>query len=242
MCYNIVYLEKRAQEYHDRYKDILPETFKMDDAVELPMYYHVSGFVHPTLPIVKHDGIFAYQWGLIPPWCKDIGQAKDMAKLTLNAVGETVFEKPSFRNAIKQQRCLLGVEGFFESRDFNKAKYPYVVKSKVDEIFSLGCIYEEWADRTTGEVHHTFSIVTTPANPLMEKIHNLKKRMPLIIPRELEGEWIKPELTKEQIKELIKPYDENKMEAYTVSKMVNNAKIYRNIPEALERVEYGELD
>ena len=88
----------------------------------------------------------------------------------------------------------------------------------------------------------TFAIVTTPANPLMEKIHNLKKRMPLIIPRELEGEWIKPELTKEQVKELIKPYDENKMDAYTVIKMVNNARNYRNVPEALERVEYEELD
>ncbi len=82
--------------------------------MELPVYYFVSGFAHPRLPIVKHDGIFLYQWGLIPFWVKDEEVAKLSQQRTLNAVGETVFSKPSFKNSIATKRCLLGVNGFYE--------------------------------------------------------------------------------------------------------------------------------
>lgn len=50
-------------------------------------YYFVSGFSHPHLPIVKHDGIFSFEWGLIPFWTKDNKAAKDIQNMTLNAVG-----------------------------------------------------------------------------------------------------------------------------------------------------------
>ena len=101
MCYNIAYMEKKLLKYAERYKEVLP-----DNAVrqviqdESPTYYFVSGFSHPQLPIVKHDGIFSFEWGLIPFWIKDTKAAKDIQDMTLNAVGKTVFEKPSFRNSI----------------------------------------------------------------------------------------------------------------------------------------------
>lgn len=242
MCYNVEYIERRGQKYAERYKDVMPPTWNRHSVLEeLPTYYFVSGFSHPLLPIVKHDGIFLFEWGLIPFWTKDNITAKDIQTKTLNAVGETVFEKPSFRKSIASQRCLLGVNGFYEWRDFNKAKYPHLIQTKSNEIFSLGCIYESWVDKSTGEIRNTFSILTTPANPLMEKIHNLKKRMPLILKQEDEQKWIEPSLTTEQIKELIKPYDEADMTAYTVSKDANSARVNRNVPEIIERVDYIEL-
>lgn len=243
MCYNVELIVKRFDKYAKRYNEILPKKWdKKSLPAEMQVFYFVSGFSHPKLPIVKNDGIFLYQWGLIPFWIKDKTAAASIRSKTLNAAGETVFEKPSFRRAIAKQRCLLGINGFYEWREFNKVKYPYLIKLKNSEIFSLGCIYETWQDKETNEQVNTFSIVTTSANPLMEKIHNVKKRMPLIIDKEDEEKWIDTELPKEIVKDLIKPYDEKKMTAYTVSKRVSNPKFNRNVPESIEEVQYPELD
>ncbi len=208
---------------------------------ELPVYYFVSGFAHPFLPVIGRHGIHLYQWGLVPFWVKDAGFADDIRTKTLNAMGETVFEKPSFRDSIRTRRCLLPVSGFYEWRELNKVKYPYFIGVKDEILFSLGCIYASWTDRSTGEIRNTFSILTTVANPLMEEIHNVKKRMPLIIGRGDEAAWVDPELGAGEIKQLIRPFDEGQMTAYTVSRALNNPKNERNIPAALEKVEYPEL-
>jgi putative SOS response-associated peptidase YedK len=242
MCYSIAFLQLRSAKYIERYKDILPPDWSKEKLPpELPLCYFLSGFSNPLLPIVKHDGIFLFEWGLIPTWTRDSKGAEEIQSRTLNAVGETVFDKPAFRKSIISQRCLLGVSGFYEWRDFNKSKYPYFIRLKSEEIFSLGCIYESWIAKDTGEVRNTFSILTTPANQLMEKIHNLKKRMPLIISKADEKAWIDPSLSSEQIKYLIKPYHETDMKAHTVSKLVSNARNDRNVPKALDEVSYSEL-
>jgi len=88
----------------------------------------------------------------------------------------------------------------------------------------LASVFDKWIDTTTGEIHDTFSILTTPANPLMELIHNVKKRMPLILDIETADNWLNPHTTNEQIKSLIQPYDENKMKAHTISKVASNSK------------------
>lgn len=242
MCYNIAIMETRQQKYAERYKDVIGASFSFETAQpELPLYYFVSGFAHPFLPIIKHDGLFLFEWGLIPSWIKDAKGASEIRTKTLNAVGETVFEKPSFRKSIVSNRCLLGVSGFFEWRDVNKKKYPYFIKTNNSELFSLGCIYETWVDKNTGELHNTFSIITTVANPLMEKIHNVKKRMPLIIAEEDERKWVDPSTGIDEIRSLIKPYNESEMTAYTISQAANSARANRNVPEILNAVNYPEL-
>ena len=178
---------------------------------------------------------------MIPSWAKDTAGANEMKTKTLNCVGETAFEKPSFRKSVASKRCLLGINGFIEWRDFNKKKYPYFINVKTDKIFSLGCIYDDWVDRSTGEIKKTFSIVTTPANALMEKIHNIKKRMPLMIPGTQESKWIDPTLSKEDVQELIKPFQETEMDTYTFSTDANSAGNNRNVPAILNPVEYPEL-
>jgi len=243
MCYNVEYIEERVAEYIARYQDVLPDGWEKNVTLkELEQYYFVSGFSHPKLPIIKNDGAFFYEWGLIPGWVKDAATAKDIRTKTLNAVGETIFEKPSFKKSIVSKRCLLPVNGFYEWRDVAGKKYPYHISIKGGELFSLGCIYENWADKSTGEIKNTFSIVTTPANPMMEKIHNLKKRMPLIISRKDEKNWIDTSLNPEQIKALIRPFPESDMEAYTISTEANNARNNRNKAEILKPVVYAELD
>jgi putative SOS response-associated peptidase YedK len=209
---------------------------------DLPVYFFVSGFSHPLLPMIRQDGLHLYQWGLVPYWSKDTDFADSIRSKTLNAKGETVFEKPSFRGSIVSKRCLLPVNGFFEWREVNKVKYPYFIKLRGPDIFSLGCICDSWTDRQTGEVRDTFSIITTPANPMMEKIHNLKKRMPLIIGRDDEAAWVDPDLGAAGIKRLIKPFHEGGMQAYTVSRFLNSPRNDRNVPEALKEVVYDDLE
>ncbi len=246
MCYSVAYLEKKQSRLIERYKNMLPPEWngpihpknKLD---QLPEYFFLSAFVHPELPIVTGKGIRMMGWGLIPFWVKDEDKASKIRKGTLNAVGETVFEKPSYRSIIRSKRGLLPVSGFFEWRDYGGKKYPYFIKVKGQTLFSLGCIFDSWVNKESGEIVNSFSVVTCPANPLMEVIHNRKKRMPLILPQSDEKEWVAPNLPNTRIKELISSFDGQQMEAHTVSRFLNNVRSRRNIPQALETVNYPEL-
>ena len=243
MCFTVAIVRKgeliTAQEYYSN----LPVVRKKGVILpELPSYYLVSGFSHPKLAVVRQDGVFLHEWGLIPSWVKDQDTANDLRTKTLNAVGETVFEKPSFRKSVVSQRCLLPVSGFYEWRDVNGVKYPYYIQVTEQDYFSLGALYDTWINKVTGEIRNTFSIITTPANPLMEKIHNLKKRMPLILSPEDQMNWLDHDLNIGNIKDLIKPFPERKMKAYTISRTANSAKNNRDVPSIMDRVEYEELE
>ena len=75
----------------------------------------------------------------------------------------------------------------------------------------------------------------------MQKIHNVKKRMPLILTPEQEAAWIDPKLTESKVQDLMKPYDENEMAAFTVSQKINSVKTNRNQADAMNPVEYPQL-
>ena len=239
MCYHLSSTERRDLYWNNRYH------ITTDYTGQLKSYYHVSGFDHPVMNIItseKPDEISNYEWGLIPFWVKDAIQADALRKQTINARNDGIFEKPSFKESILSRRCIIPVTGFFEwhTKDAKK-KFPFYIHLKNEEVFSIGGIYDRWINRITGEVKSTFSIVTTDANPMMAAIHNTKLRMPLILPREKELEWIKPDLTKDDITLLMKPFDENLMEAYTISKRITDRKLPNDVPEVLQKFAYPEL-
>ncbi len=236
MCYNVEYLEMEAKKKQQAIDEIL---YGAD--VDLPQFHFVTGFAHPEMAIVKDDGTHLYKWGLVPGWAKDMKAANDIRSKTLNAIGETVYDKPSFRGSIPSKRCVMPVTAFYEWRDVDGAKYPYRIHPADGGVFMFGCIYNSWTDKGTGDVLNTFSILTTAANPMMEKIHNLKMRMPLILGENGWEQWLDPKLSREGIDALIKPFPQESMAAYTVSKLANRSKNHRNVPEISERVEYTEL-
>ncbi len=247
MCYSVAYLEKKMSKLVSRYENLLPQGWSRQllqdsESADLPVYYFVSGFSHPKLPVITAGGVVFCTWGLIPFWTKNEVQAQKLRSATLNAVGETAFEKPSFRRSIRSKRCLLPVNGFFEWRDFHGKKYPYFIHKEDKALFSLGCIFDEWANPCSGEIIHTFSIITTPANPLLEIIHNRKRRMPLILSGEHEEMWIDASLTSYKIKRLLLPNVTEKLMAYTVSRDLNFSRNERNSPKALEIIDYNELE
>lgn len=152
---------------------------------------NINGFEFIKTPIItdeKRDIIQNYNWGLIPIWSKDL----EIRKFTLNARIETITEKPSFKNNINK-RCLVIADGFYEWKWLNKSgskKEKYLISKPYNELYTYGGIYSEWMNQETGEVINSYSLVTTAANELMSEIHNIKKRMPIILKQEDENDWL----------------------------------------------------
>jgi putative SOS response-associated peptidase YedK len=150
-----------------------------------------SAFVHPKMPVVasnKPDKLQLFEWGLLPSWAKD----KSLQNNTLNARVETLQEKPSFKNVLNN-RCLIPATGFYEWQwldEKGKNKQKYLLTLDDEEIFAFAGLWSAWADRSTGELLETYTIITRPANELMAKIHNSKQRMPWILPRKQEADWL----------------------------------------------------
>jgi putative SOS response-associated peptidase YedK len=206
--------------------------------------YHASGFSFLQMPVITQADpkyVQLFNWGLIPSWIKTKIDADKLKAQTLNARSETAFEKPSFRSGIKYNRCLIPADGFFEWREVNKKKYPHYIFMKNQELFCFGGIYANWTDRFTGELIQSFSILTTDANPMMEKIHNSKKRMPVIIPSNGYEHWLDNNLMPKDIQQFFKPFSESEMAYHTISKLITSKVENSNVPEVLEACEYPEL-
>lgn len=239
MCYNISNSTKEEKNLEKRLAATYPKKLG-----QMRIQFSVSGFTHPDLLVLtseKPDEFQLFNWGLIPKWTPNADLAKQFSNNNLNAKSETIFEKRSFSEPVKQQRCIVPVTGFFEWRDVGKKKYPYFIHLKNEELFCLAGIYDEWVNKETGEILNSFSIITTAANPLMAKIHNSKLRMPFILPPEKEKAWLSPNLSASDIQELMKPLNEDLMTAYTISKRITSRTDNPNAPETLEPFEYPEL-
>lgn len=117
-----------------------------------------------------------------------------------------------------EKRGIVVIEGFYEWRHYNKETYPYYIFPKEDNVFYVGCIYNDWINRLTGKFIDSFSIITTNANKIIERIHNTRKRMPLILNMDKIDYWLNSKLKKEDIERLMKPFDDKMMDAYTIKR------------------------
>lgn len=207
--------------------------------------FHLNGFDHPQLPVITMDDpstIQTAQWGLIPRWAQSREKAAELQNFTLNATSENVFDKPSFKDSIYKQRCIILVSGFYENRHEGKLKYPYFIYPANGKILLMGGLTSEWTDRETGEIIQTCTIITTPANLLMEKIHNTKKRMPLVFTGTQAKKWLQPGLSREEIEALMTPCAEEMLGNHTISRLINQSRQRdTNVEGISEPVIYPEL-
>jgi len=209
-----------------------------------PIYHH-SGFSAPLHPVIANESLQSirfFQWGLVPFWTKDEVAAERVRTQTLNAKAETIHQKPSFRASIMTKRCLVLVDGFYEWREEGSRKYPYYITLTNNDAFALAGIWDSWQNNTTGEVKQTFSIITTRANPLLERIHNTRKRMPVILRQEDETKWLEKNLDRTAIDTLLEPYDASLMQAHTVSRLISTKRANTNVPEVTREFRYEGLD
>lgn len=214
--------------------------------------YFVSGFSHPKILVFTNEEPMKPQlfvWGLVPSWAKDFATANVLRKKTLNARVETMFDLPSFKSSAKSKRCLVYVDAFYEYHSVGKKKYPFRIAMKDGAPMTMAGLWSEWTDKTSGEVMQSFAIVTTEANDLMAKIHNLPAasdtpRMPLILSKEKQDEWLidlKSDADKEHIMSLAKPYAAEEMSAYTVPQLIGKNGV-GNTVEATKEFVYEELE
>lgn len=179
------------------------------------------------LPVITNknpDVIQFFSWGLQPFWAKD---AKSI-KRAINARAETLTEKPSFRSLLSSKRCLVPADGFYEWQATPQGKVPHRILLKSEELFSFAGLWDEWVDKSSGEVLHTYTIITTEANELVKPIHD---RMPVILSPEVEELWLDEHEKQDDLLSLLKPYKADEMKAYAVSTLVNSP--LNNVPEVL---------
>jgi putative SOS response-associated peptidase YedK len=193
-----------------------------------------SGFEYAQWPVLfRHEQsgkIEAgnFHWEFIPAWIADedaLIAARKKGVPWLNARGETLLRSKMFGPAARKRRCLIPVTHFFEWRHYKQqgaAKpmaYPYVIGMKDKSVFYLAGIWQNWTDRSTGEIIGTFAVVTTAANSLMRLIHNTKERQPTLFDSEKAKEWLDESLNEQQIEEIANyQVPEEKLDAYTVNK------------------------
>ena len=160
-----------------------------------------------------------FMWGLIPSWSKD----PSIANKLINARGETIAEKPSFRGGFKYKRCLILTDGFYEWKAVQgeKTKTPYFIHMKDGKPFAFAGLWDEWQSPDGGALR-TCTIITTEPNELMSTLHN---RMPVILDRADYSQWLDPAPPAkhpESLLPLIRSFPADRMSAYPVSTIVNS--------------------
>ena len=160
------------------------------------------------------------QWGLIPHWAKD---PKIGIKM-INARGETIHEKPSFRSSFKSKRCLILADGFYEWKALpgRNAKIPVYFRLADTKPFAFAGIWDSWSGGNSEHPLRTCCIITTSANDLVSTAHH---RMPVILPSLNFDLWLQPGAVNiEELKGVLTQYPAEKMVMYPVSTKVNNVR------------------
>jgi putative SOS response-associated peptidase YedK len=153
-----------------------------------------------------------FRWGLVPSWANDLAIGNRM----INARGETLDEKPSFRKAFAARRCLIVADGFYEWQKQGKSKQPYHITLSDGRPFAMAGLWEH--NQRCGEPFESCTIVTTSANALLESLHD---RMPVIIPPEHYNLWLDPAVQEtERLKPLLTPYDASAMKFVPVDNSI----------------------
>jgi putative SOS response-associated peptidase YedK len=201
--------------------------FRYGEQPNFPPRYNVA----PTqpIPVVRLlDGKRSFalmRWGLLPSWVEE----PKTFPLLINARGESVLDKPAFRNAMRRRRCLIPTDGFYEwqaglsSPAAAGPKQPYLVRAKRGEggaapPLAFAGLWETWTG-PNGEELDTAAIVTTDANRTLAAIH---PRMPAFIAPEAFDLWLDCDaVPAEEAVTLIKPADDALLEIYPVSPAVN---------------------
>ena len=192
--------------------DKFHERFNLVNRLDVlkPHYNVKPGYM---MPVISGKMLSLMKWGLIPSWAKDPAIGYKM----INARAETIMEKASFSKPFTKQRCLVPASGFYEWQKTGKEKLPFYIRLKSDDLFTFAGLYDIWQDAEGKEIS-SYTIITTEPNPLVAPIHN---RMPVILEREFEEKWLKEPAEMNKLISLLKPFPENKMEAYPVSRAVN---------------------
>ena len=170
----------------------------------------------PVLVYINNRKIEHMRWGLIPSWAKD----KSIGTKMINARGETLLEKPSFKNLVSSKRCIVITDGYFEWQNIGTIKTPHYFHDPEKKILPMAGLWDEWRS-ANGELMKTYTVITTTPKPEFAHIHN---RMPVILPHPAIDIWVNTrDHTPAVAMDHILPY-QDELAVYPVSTLVNSPK------------------
>lgn len=195
------------------------EEFEIETPIESyqPSYNIAPG--QNVLAII-HDGkqkrAGYLRWGLVPSWAKD----EKIGYKMINARSETAHEKPSFKRLMAQKRCLIVADSFYEWKKVDNEKQPKRIQVKDRKLFTFAGLWDKWVDQD--KTLFTCTILTKDSNEFMQDIHH---RMPIILPKEKENDWITPtKFHPEEAHHFLMETEIEALKAYDVTTHVNAAK------------------
>ncbi len=198
----------------------------------LPNYNVAPTHVMPVIADKDPEHFLPMRWGLIPFWAKDHRLGYKM----INARVETITEKSAFKQAVVKRRCLIPMDGYYEWKKSASGKIPYRIQVTDQEIFSMAGVWENWKS-PEGEWIQSYTIITQPSSSSIAEIHD---RMPAILPRAVENDWLDVDLPVEDALSLIAPYPDELLRFYAVGNRVG--KVSENDAQLIEpREEQGLL-
>jgi putative SOS response-associated peptidase YedK len=185
-------------------------------APNLPPRWNVA----PTdrVPVIRRAAagrtLSVLRWGLVPSWAKDLSVGSRM----INARGESVAEKPAYRDAFRARRCLVPADGFYEWREGPGApKNPLMFTLRDGKPFAFAGLWEHWR-APGGEEVETFTIVNTAAAGAMTAYHH---RVPVVLDPKDYDAWLD---TSRDASPLVKAPPGDWFVATPVSTYVNNVR------------------
>jgi putative SOS response-associated peptidase YedK len=209
-----------SQDLYERFR-IKPNELDID-----PRYNVAPSQFMPVIVREECNRLTLMEWGLLPFWAKD---PKSTNRL-INARVEGILTKPSFRKAVREHRCLVPADGFYEWMKGPQGKIPVYIRRSDAGLFAFAGIYDEWRG-PAGEVVESYAILTTTPNSLLAKVHN---RMPVILEESMEADWLDASADiASLLKTLAKPFPPEPLEMYRVSPRVNAPKL--DSPSLIER-------
>lgn len=220
MCarYSIGFTEKQVRDLFNLEPEGLEVRYNVAPTQDVP------GVVMEAGTHKKH--LEHFRWGLVPSWAKDL----KIGQKLINARSETIFERPSFRDAARHRRCLIPAAGFYEWRAEKGKKQPYFFRLRDGELMAFAGLWESKRIET-GKLR-TCSIVTTVPNDLVQPFHD---RMPAVVRKEDFDRWLDPEIqVSEELLPILVPFPSDQMECFAVNPEVN--KVATEGPECVSPV------
>lgn len=197
----------------------LVEQFQLFEVPSLSPRYNIAPS-QPVATVRQSPGnggreLALLRWGLVPFWAKDPSIGARM----INARAETAAEKPSFRAAFRQRRCLVPADGFYEWQQQAQGKQPFYIRLRDERTLALAGLWEHW-EGTEGATIDSCTVLTTQPNDLIRPLHS---RMPVVLGPQDYDLWLDPNVqSPERLQPLLRPYPSGEMVAYPVSKWVNS--------------------
>lgn len=213
----------------DTLEHYLQEHFDIDASM---VHYEPNYNVAPSQKILSviFDGhkyrVGYLNWGFVPPF----NQSNESTFKMINARGESVDLKPSFKEAFKTKRCLILADGFYEWDRAKKNKQPYRFSLKNNDLFTFAGLYSPHKD-SSQEVTFGSLIITVNANLDMAFLHD---RLPVILKGDAQKDWLDSHSSIDKLKGLLEPLPVNSLNHYPVTKEVN--KVSFNQQEAVDKI------